>query len=106
MTKLGSGTLTVGDNAAWTGATNIEQGGLQLGSESASVVLSSTQVNIAEQGTLSGFGGVAGISTTPVFFRLALLKVQVTTPLRWAGMSVTAARWLLEFPGSRPEISW
>ena len=60
VTKFGSGTITVGDNAAWTGATNIEQGSLQLGSESASVVLSSTQVKIAEQGTLSGFGGVAG----------------------------------------------
>lgn len=60
VTKLGSGTITVGENAEWTGATHIEQGGLQLGSEIASVVLSSKQVNIAEQGTLSGFGGVAG----------------------------------------------
>jgi outer membrane autotransporter barrel domain len=60
VTKLGSGTITVGSNAAWTGETNIDQGGLLLGSEDAPVMLSSTQVNIAEQGTLSGFGGVAG----------------------------------------------
>ncbi|MCQ6311416.1 autotransporter outer membrane beta-barrel domain-containing protein [Citrobacter portucalensis] len=60
VTKLGSGTITVGDNAAWTGSTHIEQGGLQLGSESASVVLSSSQVTIADQGKLSGFGGVTG----------------------------------------------
>ena len=49
---------------------NIEQG-LQLGSEDCfSGAESSKQVNIAEQGTLSGFGGVAGISTTLVCFQV------------------------------------
>nr|WP_246864813.1 autotransporter outer membrane beta-barrel domain-containing protein [Citrobacter freundii] len=60
VTKQGYGTITLGDNATWAGQTDIEQGGLQLGSESAPVTLASTQVNIAEQGMLSGVGGVAG----------------------------------------------
>lgn len=60
VTKQGSGTVTVGNNAAWTGITNIEQGGLLLGSKEAPVLLSSSQVNIAESGMLSGFGGVMG----------------------------------------------
>lgn len=58
--KTGAGVLTVDHQAAWNGETHIEQGTLKLGSEDSPVMLSSSQVNIAAQGTLTGFGGVAG----------------------------------------------
>lgn len=60
VTKLGAGSITVGDNAAWTGKTEIEQGGLILGDGTSPVTLASTEVNIAATGMLSGTGGVAG----------------------------------------------
>lgn len=60
VTKLGAGSVTVGDNAAWTGQTDIAQGGLVLGDGTTPVTLASTRVNIAAQGMLSGTGGVAG----------------------------------------------
>lgn len=65
----------MGENAEWTGATHIEQGGLQLGSEIASVVLSSKQVNIAETERYPGLAAWQVISTTLVCFRLAPLRV-------------------------------
>nr|WP_089679369.1 autotransporter outer membrane beta-barrel domain-containing protein [Escherichia coli] len=58
--KTGSGSLTVGNNAAWTGQTDIDAGTLILGNAGAPVMLASSQVNITENGTLSGYGGVAG----------------------------------------------
>lgn len=58
--KTGIGSLTVHSNAAWTGRTDIEAGSLILGGADAPVMLASSQVNIAEQGILSGFGGVVG----------------------------------------------
>lgn len=58
--KTGSGSLTVGNNAAWTGQTDIDAGTLILGKTDSPVMLASSQVNIAENGTLSGFGGVTG----------------------------------------------
>ncbi|EJW7757757.1 autotransporter outer membrane beta-barrel domain-containing protein [Escherichia coli] len=58
--KTGSGSLTVGNNASWTGLTDIDAGTLILGKADAPVMLASSQVNIAENGTLSGFGGVSG----------------------------------------------
>ncbi|MGV6421712.1 autotransporter-associated beta strand repeat-containing protein, partial [Escherichia coli] len=58
--KTGSGSLTVGNNTAWTGQTDIDAGTLILGKADAPVMLASSQVNIAENGTLSGFGGVSG----------------------------------------------
>ncbi|MGV4201159.1 autotransporter outer membrane beta-barrel domain-containing protein [Citrobacter murliniae] len=60
VTKLGAGSVTVGDNAAWTGQTDIEQGGLVLGNATSPVILASSQVNVATFGMLSGVGGVAG----------------------------------------------
>ncbi|MGE9665200.1 hypothetical protein ACQPWO_31895, partial [Escherichia coli] len=60
VTKLGAGSITVGDNAAWTGKTDIEQGGLVLGDGTSPVTLASTEVNIATAGMLAGVGGVAG----------------------------------------------
>ncbi|WP_409187239.1 autotransporter outer membrane beta-barrel domain-containing protein [Escherichia coli] len=58
--KTGSGSLTVGNNAAWTGQTDIDAGTLILGKTDSPVMLASSQVNITENGTLSGYGGVAG----------------------------------------------
>lgn len=58
--KMGAGTLTVGNNMSWRGQTDIKEGALALGSATESVTLASQQVNIAQQGKLSGFGGVAG----------------------------------------------
>ena len=58
--KTGSGSLTVGNNAAWTGQTDIDAGTLILGKVDDPVMLASSQVNITENGTLSGYGGVAG----------------------------------------------
>lgn len=58
--KTGSGSLTVGNNAAWTGQTDIDAGTLILGKADDPVMLASSQVNITENGTLSGYGGVAG----------------------------------------------
>ncbi len=58
--KQGGGTVTLTDAAQWRGVTEIEQGGLTLGQAERPVTLASQQVNIREQGILSGFGGVAG----------------------------------------------
>ncbi|EJH1485363.1 autotransporter outer membrane beta-barrel domain-containing protein, partial [Escherichia coli] len=58
--KTGSGSLTVGNNAAWTGQTDIDAGTLILGKADAPAMLASSQVNIAKNGTLSGSGSVAG----------------------------------------------
>ncbi|HAP0037847.1 TPA: autotransporter outer membrane beta-barrel domain-containing protein [Escherichia coli] len=58
--KTGSGSLTVGNNASWTGLTDIDAGTLILGKADAPVMLASSQVNIAKDGILTGFGGVSG----------------------------------------------
>ncbi len=58
--KIGSGSLTVGNNAAWTGQTDIDAGTLILGKADDPSMLASSQVNITENGTLSGYGGIAG----------------------------------------------
>ncbi|QST30959.1 autotransporter outer membrane beta-barrel domain-containing protein (plasmid) [Escherichia albertii] len=58
--KIGIGSLTVGYSAAWTGQTDIDAGTLILGKADAPVMLASSQVNIAKDGILTGFGGVSG----------------------------------------------
>lgn len=59
--KTGFGSLTVRSNAAaWAGQTDIDVGSLILGKADAPVILASSLVNIAENGSLSGYGGVAG----------------------------------------------
>lgn len=58
--KIGIGSLTVGNSAAWTGQTDIDAGTLILGKADAPVMLASSQVNIAKDGILTGFGGVSG----------------------------------------------
>ncbi|WP_347254714.1 autotransporter outer membrane beta-barrel domain-containing protein [Leminorella grimontii] len=60
LTKQGLGSLTLTSSAVYTGDTNIQQGSLVLGSETAPITLASQQVNVASAGTLSGFGGTAG----------------------------------------------
>lgn len=60
LTKRGDGVITLTGDAQYTGVTEIEQGGLMLGSEQQSVMLTSRQVNIGDAATLSGFGGVSG----------------------------------------------
>ncbi|EFN8571044.1 autotransporter outer membrane beta-barrel domain-containing protein [Escherichia coli O85:H32] len=61
--KTGSGSLTVGNNAAWTGQTDIDAGTLILGKADDPVMLASSQVNIEKDGILTGFGGVTGNMT-------------------------------------------
>ncbi|MGV6311388.1 autotransporter-associated beta strand repeat-containing protein, partial [Escherichia coli] len=51
--KTGSGSLTVGNNASWTGQTDIDAGTLILGKADAPVMLASSQVNIAKDGILT-----------------------------------------------------
>lgn len=60
VVKNGSGNVTLSDSARWTGATDINAGGLTLGSADNAFTLASHQVNIGKDGRLSGFGGVAG----------------------------------------------
>lgn len=60
LTKQGAGVVTLSGNAAYTGLTDIQAGGLMLGSELAPVTLASTQVNVAKNAFLAGYGGVAG----------------------------------------------
>lgn len=60
VTKRGTGTIALGDNAAWTGQTDIEEGGLLLGNNASPASLASTQVNIAKPGMLAGIGSIAG----------------------------------------------
>ncbi|AJJ63777.1 autotransporter outer membrane beta-barrel domain-containing protein [Yersinia aldovae] len=60
VTKQGDETLTVNNNARWTGATDILAGGLLLGDGIQPVTLSSQQVNIAQNAFMAGNGGVAG----------------------------------------------
>lgn len=60
VVKNGSGNVTLSDSASWTGATDINTGGLTLGTSGNAFTLASNQVNIGKEGQLSGFGGVAG----------------------------------------------
>lgn len=60
LTKQGAGVVTLSGNAAYTGLTDIQAGGLMLGSEATPLDLASTQVNVAQGAFLAGYGGVAG----------------------------------------------
>ncbi|WP_145520352.1 autotransporter outer membrane beta-barrel domain-containing protein [Yersinia mollaretii] len=85
LTKNGNGTVSLTQTAAYTGQTDINAGGLILGSSADPMTLASQQVNIADGAFMGGFGGVAGAvdnkgvlfvgnpmaSSTPVFSRLA-----------------------------------
>lgn len=59
--KNGSGLVTMtADAAQYTGTTNLNAGGLQLGSDGNDVMLASSTVNVAEGTQFGGFGGTAG----------------------------------------------
>ncbi|HBM8320059.1 autotransporter outer membrane beta-barrel domain-containing protein [Enterobacter mori] len=60
VVKNGSGNVTIGTEAQWTGTTDINSGGLILGDPDKAVMLTSEQVNIQNGGFLSGYGGVEG----------------------------------------------
>jgi len=61
LTKQGTGFVTLGQAAAqYTGTTNINTGGLQLGSEGNSVSLASATVSVAEGAQFGGYGDTAG----------------------------------------------
>ncbi|HCN8438368.1 TPA: autotransporter outer membrane beta-barrel domain-containing protein, partial [Escherichia coli] len=60
VVKNGSGSVTLDEAAQWTGATDINAGGVILGSANKAITLASQQVNVQKDGRLSGFGGVAG----------------------------------------------
>ncbi|HCR0847685.1 autotransporter outer membrane beta-barrel domain-containing protein [Klebsiella aerogenes] len=59
--KNGSGLVTMtADAAQYTGTTNLNAGGLQLGSNGNDVILASSTVNVAQGAQFGGFGGTAG----------------------------------------------
>lgn len=59
--KNGSGLITMtADAAQYTGTTNLNAGGLQLGSDGNDVILASSTVNVAQGAQFGGFGGTAG----------------------------------------------
>ncbi|CNK37454.1 autotransporter protein [Yersinia enterocolitica] len=60
LTKFGQAVLTLMGNVTYTGHTDINQGGVMLGSRNTPVTLASQQVNIANNSFMSGYGGVAG----------------------------------------------
>ncbi|MDN0109761.1 autotransporter outer membrane beta-barrel domain-containing protein [Yersinia mollaretii] len=60
LTKNGNGTVSLTQTAAYTGQTDINVGGLILGSSADPMTLASQQVNIADGAFMGGFGGVAG----------------------------------------------
>lgn len=60
LTKNGSATVSLTQAAAYTGQTDINAGGLILGSNAEPMTLASQQVNIASGAFMGGFGGVAG----------------------------------------------
>ncbi|WP_145576618.1 autotransporter outer membrane beta-barrel domain-containing protein [Yersinia mollaretii] len=60
LTKNGNGTVSLTRTAAYTGQTDINAGGLILGSSADPMTLASQQVNIADGAFMGGFGGVAG----------------------------------------------
>lgn len=60
VVKNGSGSVTLYETSQWTGATDINAGGVILGSADKAMTLASQQVNVQKDGRLSGFGGVAG----------------------------------------------
>lgn len=60
LSKNGAGTLSLTQSAAYSGQTDINTGGLILGSSADPMTLASQQVNIANGAFMGGFGGVAG----------------------------------------------
>lgn len=60
LTKNGAGTVSLTSSAAYTGQTDINAGGIMLGSNANPMTLASQQVNIASGAFMGGFGGVAG----------------------------------------------
>ena len=60
VVKNGNGSVTLDEAAQWTGDTDINAGGVILGSADKAMMLASQQVNVQKDGHLSGFGGVAG----------------------------------------------
>lgn len=60
LTKNGTGVVSFTAATAYIGQTDINAGGLVLGSREAPMTLTSQQVNIADGAFMRGFGGVAG----------------------------------------------
>lgn len=60
LIKQGAGSITLTPSSSYTGITDIQQGEIILGNADAPLILASQQVNIATNGTLSGFGGTDG----------------------------------------------
>jgi autotransporter family porin len=60
LTKIGVGAINLSGDTTYSGATDIQQGGLILGSEAASVTLASGQTDIRDGAFMAGFGGVDG----------------------------------------------
>ncbi|MFK3659279.1 autotransporter outer membrane beta-barrel domain-containing protein [Scandinavium sp. NPDC088450] len=59
--KNGSGLVTLtADAAQYSGTTNVNAGGLQLGSNGNDVILASSSVNVAAGSVFGGYGGTAG----------------------------------------------
>ncbi|WP_050413934.1 autotransporter outer membrane beta-barrel domain-containing protein, partial [Yersinia frederiksenii] len=60
LTKNGAGTVSLTQSASYSGQTDINAGGLILGSNVNPTTLASQQVNIANGAFMGGFGGVVG----------------------------------------------
>ncbi|HEN3278946.1 TPA: autotransporter outer membrane beta-barrel domain-containing protein [Yersinia enterocolitica] len=60
LTKNGAGTVSLTSSAIYTGQTDINAGGIMLGSNANPMTLASQQVNIASGAFMGGFDGVAG----------------------------------------------
>ncbi|PKH26422.1 autotransporter outer membrane beta-barrel domain-containing protein [Enterobacterales bacterium CwR94] len=61
LNQNGGGVVSLSQRAAqYTGDTNVNSGGLQLGSAGSNVTLASSQVNVASGAIFGGYGGTAG----------------------------------------------
>lgn len=60
LVKLETGTLSLSDNALYTGATDIEEGGIVSGSINKPILLPSNEVRVFSGAFLAGYGGLAG----------------------------------------------
>ena len=62
--------VSVLDNAAWTGPTNINKASVSLGASDSPTHMSSSIVNISQEGKLNGFGSINGSLNNAGFFMI------------------------------------
>ena len=62
--------VSVLDNAAWTGPTNINRASVSLGASDSPAHMASSAVNISHEGKLNGFGSINGSLNNAGFFMI------------------------------------